>query len=146
MAERKPLVIVAGRVRELPAADSLPATPQTRTVAFTFDGGGSALTAGAKASVRMPVACTIAAWSILADQSGSVVFDVWKDTLANYPPTNADSLTNGHEPALSAAASGEDTDLADWTSVAVAAGDVLTVVVDSCSTITWATLLLKVTL
>ena len=116
---------------------------RTQTVTFVFDGDGAAVATGIGKPYRVPVACTIKAWTLLADQTGSITVDVWRDTLANYLPTDADSITNGHEPALSSATSGEDTDITDWTDVTMDAGDVLLPNVDSCATCTWAVLILK---
>ena len=112
-------------------------------VNFIIDGGGAAITAGQKGHVEVP-AGTIMAWRILPDQSGSIKIDVWRDTYANFPPDNADSLCNGHEPELSAATKAQDTDLSDWTSVALTEGDILGYNVDSAATVTRVTLSLKV--
>lgn len=119
---------------------------KTAAIGITIDGNGSAITTGIKGYRRVPFDCTIVSWDILADASGAVKIDVWKDTYANYPPTNADSICNGHEPEIAASGTkAEDTSLGDWASVAVAAGDVLVFNVDSCVTITNLTLTLKVT-
>lgn len=115
-----------------------------RTVAFTFDGGGDAIEVGAVGYARVPVAGTIVRWSLLADQAGSIAVDVWLDSLANYPPTDADSIAAGAEPALTAASAGASDDLSGWSVTEVAAGDVLAARVDSCATITWAVLLLEI--
>lgn len=89
-----------------------------RSIEFVIDGGGSAITAGVKGDIEMPYACTITAWRVLADQSGSITVGIWKDTYANFPPTVGDLLVS---PALSSAAKAEATGL----SLAVAAGDIL---------------------
>ena len=112
-------------------------------VNFIIDGGSTAITAGQKGHIEVP-AGTIIAWRILPDQSGSIKIDVWRDTYGNFPPDNADSLCNGHEPELSAAAKAEDTDLSDWTSVALVEGDILGYNVDSADTVERVTLSLKV--
>ena len=65
------------------------------------------------------------------DQSATVTIDVWKDTYANFPPDNADSITNGHEPALSAASKGQDADISDWSTVTISEGDYLKFNVDA---------------
>ena len=58
-----------------------------------IDGGGSTITTGVKGDVNCDFAFTIVQWALLADQSGSIVIDIWKDTYANYPPTVADTIT-----------------------------------------------------
>ncbi|GAI77252.1 unnamed protein product, partial [marine sediment metagenome] len=48
------------------------------TITFIIDGGGSAITTGEKGHLRIPFACTINRVTMLADQSGSIVVDIWK--------------------------------------------------------------------
>lgn len=117
----------------------------TGALAVAFDGGGSDIAVGSQVRIHCPFGFTLNEWTLLADASGSIVIDVWKDTYANYPPTNADSITNGSEPELSTADKAQDTDISDWTTVTVSAGDTLIFNVDSCSGITNATLILKYT-
>lgn len=114
------------------------------TVGITIDGGSSVLTTGQKGYKSIPITGTIAKIRLLADQSGSIVIDVWKDVFANYPPTNADTITAGAEPTLSGADSVEDTTLTGWTTT-VTAGDVLGFNVDSVTTITRITLEIEIT-
>ena len=116
------------------------------SINFVIDGGGAAITTGVKGDVRVPFACTVDSWTLLADQSGAIVVDVWKDTLANFPPTDADSMCSGKEPTIAASGTNaEDTAITDWTTDDIAAGDVLRFNVDSCTSITRCTLALKVT-
>ena len=115
-----------------------------RAITFAIDGGGSALTTGVKADVYVPYACTINSVTMLADQSGSVVVDIWKDTYANYPPTGADTITASAKPTITTATKSQDTTLTGWTT-SVAAGDTLRFNIDSASTITRLSLTLKVT-
>lgn len=118
----------------------------TRVVGVTIDGGGSAIAAGQKGYFWCPFGGTISAWTITGDVSGAIKIDVWKDVYANGLPTNADSICNGHEPEIAASGTvAQDTDLADWTTQTITAGDVFGFYVDSCATITRATLVLKVT-
>jgi hypothetical protein len=114
-------------------ATSLAAAQRTRTIVLSLDGGGVVITPGVKGYIRIPVAGTLTGWTIVGDVSGSIVIDVWKDTFANFPPVNADSITNAHEPVVAAAQAAEDTNITDWTTTAIAAGDVLGFNVDSVS-------------
>lgn len=116
----------------------------TRSIVCVIDGAGSAITTGIKADVYVPYACTITAVTMLADQSGSIVVDIWKDTFANYPPTVADSITAAAKPTISAADKSQDTTLTGWT-LAIAAGSTLRFNVDSAATITRLHLALTVT-
>lgn len=110
---------------------------------FIIDGGGSAITTGEKGHLEIPFAGTIERMTIVADQAGDIVVDIWKDTYANFPPTDADSITASAPPTLSSAQNGQDTTLTGWTK-AIAAGDILAFNVDSCTTITRVTISLKV--
>jgi len=109
----------------------------------TVDGGGSVISTGVKGFIECPFAGEITEVVLLADQSGSMVVDIWKDTYANYPPTVADTITASAKPTLSAAISYKDSTLTGWTKT-VAAGDILGFNVDSLSTITRFTLTLKI--
>ena len=91
----------------------------------------------------MPFSGTITAATLLADVSGSIVVDIWKDTYANYPPVVGDSITASAKPTLSAAIKSRDTTLTSWTT-AIAAGDVLGFSVTSATTVTKVTLSLTV--
>ncbi len=62
-------------------------------VGFVIDGGGSTISTGIAGDIEVPFNCTIDRVTLLADQSGSIVIDIWKDTYANYPPENSESIT-----------------------------------------------------
>jgi hypothetical protein len=113
------------------------------SVGITIDGGGSAITTGTKGFLEVPFAGTITAVRMFADQSGSAVVDVWKDTYANYPPTVADTITASAKPTISSTVKSQDTTLTGWTT-AVSAGDILGFNVDSASTITRLTVQLTI--
>jgi hypothetical protein len=110
---------------------------------ITIDGGGSAITTGAKGDALIPVSGTIVQWTLTAHESGSIVLDLWKDTYAHYPPTVADTITASAKPTLSSAQKAQSSTLTGWTTT-VTEGEFLGVNVDSCSTITRATLWLKI--
>lgn len=114
-------------------------TAVRKQITVVLNGGGVAITTGLKGFLSLPVSGTWKKWRILsvdaAVTSGSIVFDVWKDTYANYPPTVADTITASDKPTLSAATKAEGTALTGWTT-AFTAGDVLGINVDSVSTVT----------
>ena len=112
-------------------------------IEFVIDGGGSALTTGVKGDIEVPWGCVVTAVRLFADQSGSVVVDIWKDTYANFPPTDADSITASAVPTISAATKAQDSTLTGWTTT-LAAGDILRFNVDSAATITRVTVSLMV--
>lgn len=113
-------------------------------ITFIIDGGGSAITTGQKGHLEIPFACTIQQVTMLADQSGSIVVDIWKDTYANFPPTDADSITAAAPPTITTAQKSQDGTLTNWIT-AIATGDILAFNVDSATTITRVTISLEVT-
>jgi len=104
-------------------------------ISFVIDGGGSAIATGIKGDIELPFAGTITSVRLLADQSGSIQVDIWKDTYANFPPDNDDSITDaGTSPAISGATKAEDATLTDWTTT-FSAGDIIRINADSVTTI-----------
>lgn len=119
--------------------------PLTDSIQFIIDGGGSVISTGVKGFIEIPFACTITQVTTLADQTGSIVVDIWKDTYANFPPTVADTITAAAKPTISSAVKAQDATLTGWT-VSLAAGDILAFNVDSVTSITRATVALQVSL
>jgi hypothetical protein len=117
---------------------------KTATITYIIDGGGSAITTGIKGDLEIPFGCTINQVTMLADTSGSITVDIWKDTYANYPPTVADTITAAAKPTITTATKNQDATLTGWTT-GVTAGDTLRFNVDSAATITRVTISLKVT-
>jgi len=74
-------------------ASALLASNTNSSITYVFDGGGVVLTTGIKGDLYIPFKCTIKSWVLLADQTGSIAVDIWKDTYANYPPVVADNIT-----------------------------------------------------
>lgn len=109
---------------------------------FIIDGGGSAITTGIKGDVMVP-AGTIVEVTTLADQSGDIVVDIWKDTYTNFAPTDADSITASAPPTLSSASKAQDNTLTGWTT-SLSDEDILRFNVDSVATVERVTIVLKV--
>lgn len=120
------------------------AAQRTASIVWVIDGGGTTITTGQKGYIEIPFACTIIRATALADQTGSIVVDVWKDTYANALPDNADSITASAPITLSSATKAQDSTLTGWTT-AISAGDVLGFNVDSVATIERLTITLTVT-
>lgn len=116
---------------------------RTGCITYVMDGGGSVLTTGVKGDFRVPANCTITGVTAMADQSGSVVVDIWKDTLANYPPTVTDTITASAPVTISSATYSEDTTLTGWTT-SLSQGDTLRFNINSVSTITRVVIELRV--
>jgi hypothetical protein len=115
-----------------------------RDITCVIDGGGSAITTGIKLDLCVDFDCMLTGWTLLADQTGSIVVDIWKDTYANYPPTIAEEIIgSGGKPTISSDTKGQDTDIDNWDHPLITAGDTLRFNVDSCTSITRCTLALK---
>lgn len=127
---------------ELPTA-RIATNIKNASLTFIIDGGGLAITTGQKGHLEIPFACTIKQVTMLADQSGSIVVDIWKDTYANFPPTDADSITASAPPTISSAQKSQDSTLTGWTK-SISSGDILAFNVNSCATITRVTISLEV--
>lgn len=112
-------------------------------IGVSLDGGGSAITTGLKHWVQAPDAGQITGWELVADQSGDLVIDVWVEDYASLPATDADSITAAAPPTLDSAQTATDSTLTGWTAD-FSAGDWFYFNVDSASTVTKATLVLKV--
>lgn len=109
---------------------------------FIVDGGGAVMATGIKGDVRVPFAASLMSAAVMGDQEGSVEIDIWKDTIANFPPTNADSITATRQLSISNATYSTDASLSGWTK-AVAVDDVLRFNVDSVGTLERLTVELK---
>jgi hypothetical protein len=112
----------------------LSASGDTGTVNFVIAG-----TTGVKGDLELGFSGTWTAVRLFADQTGSIVVDIWKDTYANFPPTDADSITASAQPTISTNVKSEDTTLTGW-DTGFLAGDILRVNVDSVTSITQATM------
>jgi hypothetical protein len=117
---------------------------KTVVIPFVISGAGSVIPTGIAGDLEIPFNCTITAARAFADQSGSVVVDIWKDSYANYPPTDADSITASAPVTISSTNKSQDTTLTGWTT-SITAGQTLRFNVDSATTITRVTISLTVT-
>jgi hypothetical protein len=111
-------------------------------VGVTIDGGGAVPATGKQYSIICPYKGQIFGASLVSDQAGSCVIDVWK---AQYPtvPTVANSIAASALPTLSSAQVMLDLTLAGWTTL-VQAYDVFGFNLNSVSGLTRVTLELLV--
>ena len=106
------------------------------SIEVLIDGGGQTIATGKKVWVEVPFACTLTAYSMIADVAGAIVVDVNRSTYSNFPTTSS-MPGSGKEPTITATnQKSQDTNITDWTSDDVVAGDILEFEVDSCTTIT----------
>lgn len=107
----------------------------TTQIIMIYDGNGSPLDVGQKLRYPVKFPCVIEEMTLLADVSGSIVIDLWKDNYGAYPPTSGDSICGSNKPTLSSAIKTEDTTLTGWTT-SLAVDDVIIANIDSISVIT----------
>jgi len=124
------LVVVRNEVlniiRELGLADG--------SLNYVIDGGGSVITTGLKGYIEWGFSATITGWTILADQVGDIVIDVWKDNYGNFEPTLADTIAGSEKPTLAGAKKNQDLSFTSF-SATVLEGDIWAFNVDSVADI-----------
>jgi hypothetical protein len=112
-----------------------PSVGGVRTLNAIVDGSGSVLETGVAGDYFIDSDCTITKWTLLADQVGDVVVDIWKVPFGSFPPDVGDSITAADEPTLSGEDHADDIALTGWTTE-ISAGDCLRFNIDSVSAIT----------
>lgn len=118
------------------------ATNYTETIAVTFDGQGSVLTAMSGIYRQIHTDGTIVSWTLLADQSGSITIDIKKSTYSGFPTTS--SITASATPALSSVQKNTNSTLTGWTT-SITSDDILEFAITGTPvSITRVVLLLKV--
>lgn len=116
---------------------------QEAGIYFLINGGGSAINTGVAGYLPIPFDCEITAGELEVDQTGSIKIDIWKDTIGNFPPTDADTITGGSELEISAGLTDYDSALSGWTKT-LSKNDILGFNVDSVSTVVTCTITLYV--
>lgn len=100
-----------------------------------IDGGGVTITPGVKGNFVSKFNFSISEWTLTADQSSSIVIDIWKSPYSTYTatvPSSANSITGSGKPTITASAKNTAT-TGNWSNTIVSAGDVLRFNVDSVS-------------
>jgi hypothetical protein len=108
----------------------LTANQRIRAIPIVFN----TVAVNATQDIVVPFACTITRVTMLANVSGSVVVDIWKDTFANYPPTVADTITAAALPTIVATTKFQDSTLTGW-NTSILAGDILRFNINSFTTV-----------
>jgi hypothetical protein len=122
---------------------------QEAALTFLIDGGGSTITTGLKGYVSFPYKATINSVTLLGDQTGSIVVDIWKCTFAQFDagsthPVSGDSITASDKPTISSATKSTDSALTGWTTT-INVADVLAFNVNSVTTLQRVSLALGLT-
>ena len=124
--------------------------PNVTDIEYVIDGSGSVLSTGLQSRyLFIDYACTINQVTMLADQSGSAVVDIFACTYAQFDaggthPVSGDKITASAPPTITTATKSQDSTLTGWTT-AIAAGTVLGFSVTSVTSITRIVIALKVT-
>lgn len=124
------------------APAALPNAAVIKDIQCYIDNAGSVVPVQDIGYLTVDFACTILSVTLLADASGSVVCNIYKSSYANYPGSMS-SIVASAKPTLSSAQKAQDTTLTGWTT-SISAGDVLKFTVESASTITKLSIILKV--
>lgn len=126
-------------------------TTLTQTIGTTVDGSGGTVTIGLKGYFKVPYACTITGWTVIASTATAtqaITFDIWRNASA-LPTSAAESLINtaggGVKPRLTASQQLANSANVNFWSTALAAGDYLAFRVDSATIVSWAVLQINVT-
>ena len=94
----------------------------TGCISFYMDGGGLALTTGIKGYIEVPFNCTINKSTLLADQTGLICLNIYKNSYINFPPTN--SITANALPTITSGIKAQDSTLTNWITN-ISGGDIL---------------------
>ena len=113
------------------------------TITYVMDGGGATRTTGIKGDIHVPCACVVGQWTLIADQTGSAVVDIWRDSFTNAPPVVGDSITASAKPTISSAVKAQSSTLTGWTT-SIPADSVLRFNLDSVTAVQRLTLSLRV--
>lgn len=124
----------AGQVVKADGSGGLDLFDDLVGINFVIDGGGAEIATGVKGYLEIPFGGLLTEVRLFADQSGSIVVDIWKDTYANFPPTDTDSITASATPTISGGQKFEDSILTGW-STSFSAGDILAFNIDSVTDI-----------
>jgi hypothetical protein len=116
---------------------------------FVIDSGNSVISTGMKTYYEVPFNMQLTAVTLLADETGSIVLDIFKCTFAQFDagtthPVATDRVTASDQPTISGGVSSQDVTLTGWVTL-WNKGDIIGVNVNSCSLIKRVTMSLKAT-
>lgn len=108
------------------------------TLRSVVEGYGSTIPTGLNGYLVVPANCTINSVTLLGDQSGSIVLDIWKTNYTAFDsgsthPAAGDKITGATPPTIVAAKKYTDAALVGWSPL-LSAGDILGLNVTSITT------------
>lgn len=89
-----------------------------------LDSGDIGLVPGLKVQLEVPARMRLQQWTLFAEETGSIVIDIWRAPFAMLPLTLADSITGATPPTLVTSQFARSNDLAGW-DIDLAPGDIL---------------------
>lgn len=101
---------------------------------YIIDGGATEISLGVKPFIEWGFDAIVRGWTVLADQVGNIVVDVWKDNYGNFAPTVADTIAGTEKPTIVAAQKNQDMSLTSFSTV-VLKGDIWAFNVESVTDI-----------
>lgn len=111
----------------------------TRSIGFGKDGGGSALSTSTISAARIvPFAATITGWSISVD-TGTATVKFWKIATGTAIPTIS-NVINTSGVAISTGTNVRSSTVSDFTTTAIATGDIIMCAITAVSGATWITI------
>lgn len=128
----------------IPTTTSVTSGATVGSFGITIDGMGGVISTGQQGYVSIPYNATINGWTLLADQVGSCVIDVWRDTFGTFPPTSGDTIAGNERPTLTSQNANRDLALTGWTT-SITSGDIIGFNVLSATGVTRANLIINVT-
>lgn len=129
----------AGTFMRSDGAPALASSLLDAGVNLVVDGGGAVVTNTTKFFFAWPWSGTLTAWDLIADQTGSITFDVKDAAYASFPGSAASLFST--VPALSSAQKNQASSL----SIAITKGHWAEVVITGAATVTYCTLALYIT-
>lgn len=120
MAQRKPLVQVAGEIQQLQTGDTIGGL--VGNFYFTLSSIGGLVIGKIPGFWTCPFAGTIQAWNLTVD-TGTITLAIWKIVTGTVHPTSANTI-NTSGISLTTGTSIRSTVLTDFTTLAVSVGDI----------------------
>lgn len=100
---------------------------------YSISSGSSLdISPGIKGFISVPYNMTVTEWTIIADQAGSAILDLWVSPYSTSLPDASDSITGSAKPEISGSNTARSSNLTGWKK-ALKAGDLIVFYIDSIS-------------
>lgn len=122
-------------------AVAITANQKIRSFSGSFDGGGTALSSGKTVYTTIPYACTISAYNIVAD-TGTATIKFWRLATGTAIPTVSNTISSSGI-SLSSNTAIHSTTVSDFTSLAIAANDIIGINLFAVATATFVNVVIE---